>query len=136
MATTEIKISDTVTLSEPVVDNIMTLNLLDCAKDIVFDWNNPVGSATDTISIINNTPNNRLNLAGEGADIVIDGVSLTETLHSIQQRLNILAPNVQMEAEWEELREMGQRYRELEKRCIEKSQMWKQLTTMPPPEIK
>jgi hypothetical protein len=74
-------------------------------------------------------------LTGDAADLTINGVSLAKTLEGIQQRLNMLQPNPEMEAQWDELRELGQRYRELEQQCIEKSRMWAQLTSMPPPEI-
>jgi hypothetical protein len=74
-------------------------------------------------------------LTGDDADLVINGVSLAKTLEGIQQRLNMLRPNPEMEAQWDELRELGQRYRELEQQCMEKSRMWAHLTSMPPPEI-
>ena len=34
------------------------------------------------------------------------------------------------EAEWDELRELGDRYRKLEQQCREKSQMWTKLRTV------
>jgi hypothetical protein len=38
-----------------------------------------------------------------------------------------LVPNSDMEAEWDQLRELGERYRELEKLCKEKSTAWNKL---------
>ena len=70
---------------------------------------------------------NTMQLNGEGADIVVNGESLMDTLRGIQDRLNILRPNPELEAEWDELREAGERYRELERQFAEKSKVWKAL---------
>lgn len=59
-----------------------------------------------------------------GKDFILDGVSLKEIL---EQRLNMLVPNPEMEKEWNELKELGDRYRKLEQECIEKSKVWKTL---------
>jgi hypothetical protein len=50
--------------------------------------------------------------------------------------LNILTPNPEMEAEWDQLRKLGERYRKLEKKCREKSDMWNKLKAMPRPDVK
>jgi hypothetical protein len=52
----------------------------------------------------------------------------------LKERLNWLQPNPDMESEWDELRELGERYRELERQCQEKSQVWNTLKTMPKPQ--
>jgi hypothetical protein len=57
-------------------------------------------------------------------------------LHRIEERLNILTPNKKLEAEWDQLRELGEQYRELEKKLNEQSKMWETLKKMPPPDIK
>ena len=69
-------------------------------------------------------------LKGESADITINGMSLKTTLEALQERLNWMQPNTELEAEWDQLRELGDRYRELEQQCREKSQMWKKLKTV------
>jgi hypothetical protein len=71
-------------------------------------------------------------LQGEKADIKVNGESLMETLRELKQRLNWLVPNTELEKEWDELRELGERYRELEKQCAEKADMWAKLKSMPP----
>lgn len=76
-----------------------------------------------------------LSLRGEKADIDINGKSLLKTLEALEERLNILTPNPEMEAEWDQLRELGERYRELEKQCKEKTRMWDKLKSMPKPKI-
>jgi hypothetical protein len=70
-------------------------------------------------------------LKGESADITINGMSLKTTLEALQERLNWMQPNTELEAEWNQLRELGDRYRELEQQCKEKSQMWTKLKTLP-----
>ena len=75
----------------------------------------------------NVVPSGQLNLAGDNADIVINGKSLNATLAAIQESLGMLVPNPDMEAEWDQLRELGERYRELEKLCKEKSTAWNKL---------
>lgn len=75
-----------------------------------------------------------MELQGKNADIKINGRSLMSAIDALEQRLNILVPNPELEKEWDELRELGERYRELEKKCKEKGEMWKKLKSMPPPE--
>jgi hypothetical protein len=73
----------------------------------------------------------KIDLQGESADITINGTSLLATLAALQERLNWMQPNTDLEAEWDQLRELGDRYRELEQQCQEKSQMWTKLRTLP-----
>ena len=74
-----------------------------------------------------------IDLKGDDADIRVNGRSLMDAIDALEQRLNILVPNPELEAEWEELRELGQRYRELEKKCQEKGDIWAKLKAMPAP---
>jgi hypothetical protein len=82
------------------------------------DWN--IGSS-------NIAPSGQMHLVGDNADIVINGQSLNDTLTAIQERMGMLVPNPDMEAEWDQLRELSERYRELEKLCKEKSTAWNKL---------
>jgi hypothetical protein len=61
------------------------------------------------------------------SDITVKGRSLSEFMESVEQRLNILRPNPALEAEWDQLRALGEQYRELEQQLTEKSQMWNTL---------
>jgi hypothetical protein len=81
-------------------------------------------------------PAGKISLIGEKADIEINGVSLSNTLKVIQDRLNLLQPNPELEAEWDQLRELGEQYRKLEAEFQEKSKMWSTLKSMPEVEIK
>lgn len=78
----------------------------------------------------------KIKLDGEGADIEVNGWSLVDSIKRIEERLNILHPNTKLEAEWEELRELGTKYRELEKHIKEKQDTWDRLKAMPPPLMK
>ena len=85
-----------------------------------------IGGAT--ISSSYNNMRNSLRVEGDAdfqGDIKIRGKSLTEVLDNIEQRLAILHPNNELEDKWQELKELGERYRELEKEIIEKEEMWK-----------
>jgi len=93
-------------------------------------------SATPNWSIRDdNNVSSTIDLKGENADIKINGISLVDTLKTIQDRLNILRPNPELEKEWDQLRELGEQYRELEKKVKEQGDMWAKLKAMPPPII-
>jgi hypothetical protein len=68
-----------------------------------------------------------MELRGDNADIVVNGRSLMNAIDALEQRLNILVPNPELEKEWDDLRELGDRYRELERQCKEKGDMWAKL---------
>ena len=91
---------------------------------------NTTGSSNWNMHDSNVEPSGKMHLTGDKADIVINGQSLNATLAALQERLNWMQPATEIEAEWDELRELGDRYRELEKQCREKSQMWKKLKTV------
>ena len=70
----------------------------------------------------------KLKLEGDDADIEINGVSL---MNLLQERLNVLIPNPELESEWDELKELGELYRQKEIEFKEKSLMWKKLKASP-----
>lgn len=69
-------------------------------------------------------PSGRMELKGDQADLLINGVSLRDTLKGIQDRLCMLQPNTALEAEWDQLQELGQQYRKLEAELLEKQRAW------------
>jgi hypothetical protein len=81
------------------------------------------------------TASSKIKLDGEDADIEVNGISLLKTMQEIQNRLNILQPNTALEKEWEELYELGRKYRELEQQIKDKQATWDRLKAMPPPAI-
>ena len=88
-------------------------------------------TTTPTTAPLTVNASGKIDLQGESADITINGTSLLATLAALQERLNWMQPNTELEAEWDQLRELGDRYRELEQQCREKSQMWAKLKTLP-----
>jgi len=81
-------------------------------------------------------PGGKVVIQGKDADLVIGDKSMKTWMEKVEERLNILTPNPEMEKEWDDLRKLGERYRKLEKKCKEKSDMWNKLKAMPKPEIK
>jgi hypothetical protein len=144
--------TDTITLTSPNTSwntNTATIDFGNLSPNITigggtgFNYSNTtIGSGAGVYTIgsavganWNNTASGVMDLQGENADIKINGKSLVDTLTALEERLNILTPNPKLEAEWDELRELGERYRELEKQCKEKAEMWKKLKSMPAPTI-
>jgi len=73
----------------------------------------------------------KIQLNGKDADIEVNGKSLMTLLEGIEQRLNILTLNPKLESKWNELRELGDRYRKLEQHIQDKQATWDQLRAMP-----
>jgi hypothetical protein len=99
-------------------------------------------SYPDTVTISDGTWNmapamttnlgGQLSLNGDNADIVINGISLMSKIEAIAERLNLLDVNQELEEEWDQLRELGERYRQLEQELQDKAAMWKTLKTKTP----
>ena len=85
-------------------------------------------SWSDTIQLGNDslTGAGVLNVKGDAefeGDVFIKGKSLSVTLSKIEERLAILHPNEKLEQKWDELKELGRLYRELEKDILEKEKI-------------
>jgi len=76
-------------------------------------------TATPNLSTMNLSPSGKIQLTGPDADVVLDGVSLKDTLSAIQTRLGMLVPDPEIEAEFAELRELAERYQATLKKCQE-----------------
>ena len=82
-----------------------------------------IGSVTGANYATNITDRNqtgKISIKGENADLDINGVSLKDFMQRVEQRLAILTPDARLEAEWEELRTLGERYRKLEKEILDR----------------
>jgi hypothetical protein len=77
----------------------------------------------------------KIQLNGKDADVEVNGKSLMTLLESIEQRLNILTPDSRLEAEWSELKQLGDQYRKLEQHIKDKQATWDRLRAMTPPDI-
>ena len=87
----------------------------------------PMWTDTTMMSVSQQQNSGVVELRGQKADIVVNGESMMQTLRNIQDRLNMLRPNPELEAEWDELRALGEQYRKLESEFKEKSKMWNTL---------
>ena len=79
-------------------------------------WSNLASTAHTDIQ-------SRLKVHGDAefdGDIAFKGRSLDETLKRIEERLAILIPNVRLEEDWEELKDLRMQYVELERKLLEK----------------
>jgi hypothetical protein len=93
-----------------------------------YTFNNITTSASPWIAVNDGT--STLSVTGDadiGGDIKVKGRSLAEFMDSVEQRLNMLQPNPKLEQEWNQLRELGEQYRQLERELAEKSKMWQTL---------
>ena len=115
---------------------LSNLSLTTNSVSISQPWATTTGTAGMTWANLTEPLSGRITLQGPDADIEVNGESLMEMLHRIEQRLNLLTPNQELEAEWDQLRELGNQYRALEQKLTEQGKMWDTLKKMPPPEIK
>ena len=132
--------SDSIDISSSILNDTITINM----NSIDTTWltgasgsNAYTYTTTGTNTLWNTTSiENTLQVKGDSefdGDITVKGRSLTEFMDSVEQRLNILRPNPALESEWDQLRELGEQYRELERQLAEKAQMWAALQRTQPP---
>ena len=92
-------------------------------------WGNLNGTSTSwaTLSADPNLSGHSLKVKGDAdfdGEVTIKGKSLTDMIEKIEERLAILHPNIELEDKWDELKELGKRYKELEQEIIEKEKIW------------
>ena len=88
-----------------------------------------ISTGTSTLSV---EQSGTIELRGENPDIKMNGKSMVAWMEKVEERLNILTPNPELEKDWDELQELGERYRALEKQCQEKAKMWSALKKVQP----
>ena len=131
-------LNDNITISSGIdtTYTLSNLSLTTNSMSISQPWVTTTGTSGLTWANLSEPPSGRITLQGPDADIEVNGESLMEMLHRIEERLNLLTPNQELEAEWDQLRELGNQYRALEQKLTEQGKMWDTLKKMPPPEIK
>jgi hypothetical protein len=92
--------------------------------------NTTTGTGTNPAMVV--SQGGGIEIKGEEADIKINDKSMVSWMEAVEERLNLLTPNPKLEAEWDELQELGERYRALERKCKEKAQMWAALKKVQP----
>ena len=85
-------------------------------------WSNPTVTMTDSTAKLDQT--GTLELKGKNADLKINGISLTETLEGIQEMLGIMRMDPELEKEFEELKQLGQQYRDLRSKFQDQKRVW------------
>ena len=91
------------------------------------------GTSPYTINPYTMNQSGKVHITGENADLVIGEKSMRDWMERVEERLNILTPNTKLEAEWEELQSLGEKYRKLEQHIKDKQATWDRLKAMPPP---
>ena len=91
------------------------------------------GSSPYTINPYTMNQSGKVHITGENADLVIGEKSMRDWMERVEERLNILHPNAKLEAEWKELKSLGEQYRRLEQHIKDKQATWDRLKAMPPP---
>lgn len=98
-----------------------------------YNYNNTMGgisplSINDIITLGSDTDFSTTKIQGNlninDGDINIRGVSLSDRLSKIEERLGVLVPNPELEADYEKLQKLGKQYRRLEKKLLEQKQTW------------
>jgi predicted NACHT family NTPase len=84
---------------------------------------------TNTISASTWEPHGKMSASSitVDGDILLNGISLQDTLKKIEERLGILHPNPKLESKWKLLKDLGDQYREIEKDLLDKEKMWELL---------
>ena len=91
------------------------------------------GSSPYTINPYAMNQSGKVHISGENADLVIGEKSMRDWMERVEEQLNILTPNPELEKEWEELKSLGEQYRQLEQHIKDKQATWDRLKAMPPP---
>jgi hypothetical protein len=133
------------------ISSLSTANFAALTTSNITSYNNLLGLTSTPNTLYNTTgsytlgvsnsaiyspPNSTtLNLDGPDADIKINGVSIVKKIDAIAERLALLVPNPEIESEWDQLKDLGDKYRALEAKLIEQGKMWDKLKSMPKPEL-
>ena len=124
-------VTDTIDLSSLTVSSITSPYTVTGAVGTSNMWN----TGTTTAPWMTQNPTSaKIQLDGEDSDITVNGWSLVDAVKRIEERLGLYQPNPELEREWEELRDLGEQYRQLEQHIKDKQATFDRLRAMPPPE--
>ena len=107
---------------EDLITVKLTDNTVNWAESITLDT-----SWLEEGYVFDESQSGKITLEGKNADVIMDGVSLKDTLKGINDRLAILQVNPALEAEFDELHALGEQYRALERKLLEKKAVWNAL---------
>ena len=115
-----------VTYDPSITTQPYTISYPNITTGTSYTYTSPTWADTISITDGNSSPGS-LQVKGDAhfnGDVTIKGKSIADSLERIEERLAILRPNEELEEKWDNLRALGQAYRELEKEIIEKQEMW------------
>jgi len=141
------KISDTITLTSPDTDLLSSLTIPATSYSGPYGATIGTGFTPNTIyttgtgtgapwATFNSNPTGaKIQLDGENADVTVNGWSLVDAVKRIEERLGLFQPNPELEQEWEDLKALGEQYRQLEQHIRDKQATFDRLKAMPAPDI-
>lgn len=86
----------------------------------------PMDNGVVSIGVDNTKPTS-LKVSGDAdisGNLLVQGTNIVLVLENIQERLGLLVPNPAIEAEFDQLRELGDQYRKLEALLMEQKRVW------------
>ena len=86
-------------------------------------------------NVLTTSASSKIKIDGPDADIEINGESVVGVLKDIRDRLAMIKVSEEMEAEWQELRDLREQYEAKLEECRQKSAAWQALQKMPAPEM-
>jgi len=102
-----------ITISNPLSTSASTISITGASVPGTVLMSNGTGTNWAT-NVARTTAKGQLHLEGEDADLVINGVKLTDILNGITDRLSILQPKPELLEKYENLREAYEHYKTLE----------------------
>jgi hypothetical protein len=111
----DLTVSDSSLTTSIDLSSIITLGNLDYSLSQSLDLDDLLISGKPTDQSMSVTGNVNI----KDGDININGVSLSDRLDKMEERLGILRPNPELEEDFEKLKKLGERYRKLEKKLTD-----------------
>ena len=111
----------TYTATNPVNYGNLTIGGAGTSGQVITVSNGAGTGANWATNVARTTAKGQLHLEGEDADLVINGVKLSEILNGITDRLAILQPKSELLEKYENLREAYEHYKTLEALLHEES---------------
>ena len=121
--------SGTYTIGDNLTDDFPSISVTSIDPGYIFTTNN-TGASSWNWGNITTDPNLKgasIQIQGDAefdGEVTIKGKNIAEMFAKIEERLAILHPNPELEDRWDELKELGKRYKELEQELIEKEKVW------------
>jgi hypothetical protein len=121
--------SGTYTIGDNLTENFPSISVTSIDPGYIFTTNNTSASSWNwgNITTDSNLQGASIQIKGDAefdGEVTIKGKNIADMFAKIEERLAILHPNEKLEEKWDELKELGKRYKELEAEIIEKEKVW------------